>query len=188
MCDVFVSCDEGFLGQRCECEQQSDADSIVNMLASCRPDNGSLVCSGHGICECGKCVCRGHYSGKFCECDDSSCEHHDGLLCNGKSSGLAQKFIFFFLFYLRFKTHYLHLCAFDIGKGRCKCGTCQCTSNYTGSACECSPSQDKCMNDSMNDIGLCSGQGKCTCNRCQCNEGFKEEHCSAFTDECMLLK
>ncbi len=28
MCDVFVSCDEGFLGQRCECEQQSDADSM----------------------------------------------------------------------------------------------------------------------------------------------------------------
>lgn len=40
----------------------------------------------------------------------------------------------------------------------------------------------------MNEKGLCSGQGKCTCNRCQCNEGFKGEHCSAFTDECMLLK
>lgn len=185
MCDVFVSCDKGHLGQSCECLQQSDADSIDNMQASCRPDNGSLVCSGHGKCECGKCVCHGHYSGKFCECDDNSCEYHNGLLCNGKSSGLAQKCCFLFLSFLnfRFKTHYLLLCAFVIGNGRCVCGTCQC-SNYTGSACECSPSQDKCMNDKV----LCSSQGKCTCNRCQCNEGFKGEHCSAFTDECARLK
>lgn len=96
-----------------------------------------------------------------------------------------KNFAFSFCLFLnfRFKTHYLLLCAFVIGNGRCVCGTCQC-SDYTGSACECSPSQDKCMNDK----GLCSSQGKCTCNRCQCYEGFKGEHCSAFTDECTRLK
>ncbi|XP_051753732.1 integrin beta-7 [Ctenopharyngodon idella] len=78
------SCDEGYLGQQCECVQQSDADSTFKMLASCQPDNSSLVCSGHGICQCGKCVCQGHYSGDYCQCDANSCERNNGKLCNDK--------------------------------------------------------------------------------------------------------
>lgn len=83
-----------------------------------------------------------------------------------------------------FKTHYLLLCVIVIGQGTCKCGICECKENYSGSACECSPSQDKCINDK----GLCSGQGKCTCNRCQCNTGFVGDNCSTFMDACMLFK
>lgn len=190
VCNVCISCDEGYLGQHCECVQQSDADSTTNMLASCRPDNGSLVCSGHGTCECGKCVCQGHYSGKYCECDDNSCENHNGKSCNGKQNiwlfilAIFCNYIRFVSLSFTFKTHYLLLCVIVIGQGTCKCGICECKENYSGSACECSPSQDKCINDK----GLCSGQGKCTCNRCQCNTGFVGDNCSTFMDACMLFK
>ncbi|XP_016322549.1 integrin beta-7-like [Sinocyclocheilus anshuiensis] len=143
------SCDEGHLGQRCECVQQSDADSIINMLASCRPDNSSLVCSRHGTCECGKCVCHGHYSGKFCECDDNSCEYHNNHLCNGKG---------------RCKCGTCHctegytgsacecspsqdkcmndkgLCS---GQGKCTCNRCQCNEGFKGE--HCSAFTDECM-------------------------------------------
>ncbi|XP_030634337.1 integrin beta-7 [Chanos chanos] len=77
------SCNEDRLGQQCECERQTDTDSTLAMLGSCRQANSSQVCSGQGTCECGKCSCRGAYRGDYCECDDSSCELRDGKLCSG---------------------------------------------------------------------------------------------------------
>uniref|UniRef100_A0A671M2I3 Integrin beta n=1 Tax=Sinocyclocheilus anshuiensis TaxID=1608454 RepID=A0A671M2I3_9TELE len=137
----MCSCDEGYLGQRCECVQQSDADSIANMLASCRPDNSSLVCSGHGTCECGKCVCQGQFSGKFCEWDDNSCEYHNGFLCNGKGRCMCGKCIC--------SNNYTgsscecspsqdkcindkRLCS---GQGKCTCNHCQCNPGFKGEHC-----------------------------------------------------
>uniref|UniRef100_A0A673MXW4 Integrin beta n=1 Tax=Sinocyclocheilus rhinocerous TaxID=307959 RepID=A0A673MXW4_9TELE len=137
----MCSCDEGYLGQRCECVQQSDADSIANMLASCRPDNSSLVCSGHGTCECGKCVCQGQFSGKFCEWDDNSCEYHNGFLCNGKGRCMCGKCIC--------SNNYTgsscecspsqdkcindkRLCS---GQGKCTCNRCQCNPGFKGEHC-----------------------------------------------------
>ena len=54
--------------------------------------NTSDVCEGHGQCMCGVCECAainsGHpsqrYSGKFCECDDFSCDYYDNKICSGK--------------------------------------------------------------------------------------------------------
>uniref|UniRef100_A0A672NAQ4 Integrin beta n=1 Tax=Sinocyclocheilus grahami TaxID=75366 RepID=A0A672NAQ4_SINGR len=137
----MCSCDEGYLGQRCECVQQSDADSVANMLASCRPDNSSLVCSGHGTCECGKCVCQGQFSGKFCEWDDNSCEYHNGFLCNGKGRCMCGKCIC--------SNNYTgsscecspsqdkcindkRLCS---GQGKCTCNRCQCNPGFKGEHC-----------------------------------------------------
>ncbi|XP_043098149.1 integrin beta-7 [Puntigrus tetrazona] len=133
-------CDDGYVGQHCECVQQSDSDSIIKMMASCQSDN-LLFCNGHGTCECGKCVCHGHYSGRFCECDDSSCERHKGILCNGKgrcSCGTCQ-------------------CTDDYtgsacecspsqdkcmndkwlcsGQGKCTCDRCQCNEGFKGEHC-----------------------------------------------------
>ena len=54
------------------------------------------VCSGHGKCVCGKCVCdyiseyeedtlKRRYSGSYCECNDHECPHSDGWICGGKA-------------------------------------------------------------------------------------------------------
>lgn len=74
------SCDEGHLGQRCDCQQPKDYVSVDN---ACRQDVFSQACSGHGICECGKCVCQSNFKGNFCQCDDSSCPRHDNKPCGG---------------------------------------------------------------------------------------------------------
>ncbi|KAL7832815.1 hypothetical protein SRHO_G00298330 [Serrasalmus rhombeus] len=80
------SCNEGHLGQYCECKRQSDMNSTHAILKNCRANEESQVCSGHGSCECGECRCIGHFSGKFCECDDASCEHHNSKICNGQGT------------------------------------------------------------------------------------------------------
>ncbi|XP_026069064.1 integrin beta-7 [Carassius auratus] len=135
------NCDEAYLGQRCECMKQSDADSYANMLESCRPDNNSLVCSGHGNCECGKCVCEGQFSGKLCECDDNSCDYYNGHRCNGKGICKCGKCIC--------SDNYTgsacecspiqdkcikdkRLCS---GQGKCTCNHCQCNPGFKGEHC-----------------------------------------------------
>ena len=81
-------CNEGRLGRECECS--SDAVPSTDMDASCRPDNSSeMVCSGRGDCLCGECVCHGRENlgellyGKYCECDNFSCDRTAGLMCGG---------------------------------------------------------------------------------------------------------
>lgn len=74
------SCDSGFLGQRCECEQ---TEGMASLDASCRQNDSPELCSGHGSCECGVCRCRGSHSGQFCQCDDNNCERHNNALCGG---------------------------------------------------------------------------------------------------------
>ena len=40
-------------------------------------ESSGLLCSGRGVCECGKCYCdkspMGNVYGSLCECDDFSC-------------------------------------------------------------------------------------------------------------------
>ncbi|KAJ8359034.1 hypothetical protein SKAU_G00155590 [Synaphobranchus kaupii] len=79
----ICSCDEGLLGQRCECEKHGAEDSMGAMDAQCRQTNASQLCSGQGNCECGRCVCRGTHQGEHCECDDASCPRHNNVLCGG---------------------------------------------------------------------------------------------------------
>ncbi|XP_067314570.1 integrin beta-7 [Pseudorasbora parva] len=143
------SCDEGHLGQHCECVQQSDADSTANMLASCRPDNNSLVCSGHGICECGKCVCQHLYRGKYCECDANSCEHKNGKPCNDKGDCICGQCYCW-------ENYTGPACACSpsqdkcindnvlcSGQGKCTCNQCECNTGFTGE--DCSTFIDACM-------------------------------------------
>ncbi|MEE6472129.1 hypothetical protein FKM82_009488 [Ascaphus truei] len=105
---ISEACSEGHRGKNCECRPDED-----DTEAGCWGE-GSLPCSGRGRCECGHCLCNIHVRGKLCDCDDASCERHEGHLCGG------------------------------ISRGVCNCGTCECSSNYTGSACSCSGDTSAC--------------------------------------------
>jgi hypothetical protein len=78
----LLSCAPGRLGRLCEC---SEAElSSLDLESGCRAPNGTgPLCSGKGRCQCGRCSCTGQSSGRLCECDDASCERHEGILCGG---------------------------------------------------------------------------------------------------------
>lgn len=86
-----------YYGKFCECDD-----------FTCRRHSG-LPCSGpdHGICECGKCVCKWGWSGEACECPDSkeNCYPPD----------------------------FSEEC---MGRGSCECGVCKCKENYSGKYCD----------------------------------------------------
>lgn len=63
------------------------ADQVFLLISR---SSNEAVCSGHGECVCGQCVCnviRGNqkYSGQYCECNDFSCNYHNGALCGGNN-------------------------------------------------------------------------------------------------------
>uniref|UniRef100_UPI00358E5D80 integrin beta-1-like n=1 Tax=Myxine glutinosa TaxID=7769 RepID=UPI00358E5D80 len=155
-------CNEGRLGRECECS--SDAVPITDMDASCHADNSSeVVCSGHGDCLCGECVCHGRENlgellyGKNCECDNFSCDRTAGVMCGGN--------------------------------GVCDCSRCKCFDNFTGAACDCPVATDGCQSP---DGETCSGRGTCVCGTCQCVEskyqGPKCELCPMCPEACQEHK
>lgn len=91
--------------------------------SDCRPVNSTttLDCSGKGQCVCGVCECEKRnnpdevISGKYCECDNFSCERDKGLLCAGKDHGT------------------------------CECGECICKPGWTGPDCTCRSSKETCI-------------------------------------------
>ncbi|KAM9483670.1 integrin beta-7 isoform 1-T2 [Clarias gariepinus] len=131
-------CNEGYLGQRCQCKSTSD----TAMRMSCRSDNSSQECSGRGSCECGECVCMEMFSGPYCECDDFSCSRHNGVMCNGKGKCKCGK--------CQCEKHYIRpgcecnnstdkcpqkygkLCS---GHGECTCNSCDCNDGFLGLDC-----------------------------------------------------
>ncbi|NWH74344.1 ITB2 protein, partial [Piaya cayana] len=124
----ICSCNSGYMGKNCECDTKGRTS--MELEGSCRKDNSSLICSGQGDCVCGQCICHTSDSsdrqiyGTFCECDNTNCEFHNGLLCSGKAHG------------------------------RCDCGECKCESSYEGSACQCLKSKADCLNDKGHECSL----------------------------------
>ncbi|GAA6227175.1 integrin beta-1-like [Lates japonicus] len=153
-------CKEGRVGTFCECNQAELSEVVDPYL--CHRDNVSGVCSGHGECVCGKCVCHksskkpNHaYYGQFCECSDFSCDHYQGLQCGGN--------------------------------GRCVCGVCVCLPGFSGQACECPLSLESCLSQ---DRQVCAGRGDCHCGTCVCHDdrfqGPTCELCPSCPSVCSL--
>ncbi|XP_040147677.1 integrin beta-8 isoform X3 [Ictidomys tridecemlineatus] len=152
--------DETFLDSKClQCDESKchfDEDAFPS--ESCRLHKDQPVCSGRGVCICGKCVCHkiklGKVYGKYCEKDDFSCPYHHGNLC--------------------------------AGHGECEAGRCQCFSGWEGDRCQCpSASSQHCVNSKGQ---VCSGRGTCVCGRCECTDprsiGRFCEHCPTCHTAC----
>ncbi|KAM4689044.1 integrin beta-8 [Discoglossus pictus] len=104
---------------------------------SCKALPGLPVCSGRGICFCGKCSCHktklGKVYGKYCEMDDFSCPYYYGKLCSGN--------------------------------GECEDGKCKCYDGWEGDLCHCTSSKEQCMDSTgliCSGRGTCVC-GKCQC-------------------------
>ncbi|KAJ8397039.1 hypothetical protein AAFF_G00010930 [Aldrovandia affinis] len=138
----LCSCEEGHVGQRCECQQQDD-DPALTLEASCRQTNVSQLCSGQGSCECGHCICRSHYTGDFCHCDPTSCSRHDNLICGGNGRcdcGMCECHPNFAGPACHCSTLKDRCWAGDGGQlcsghGRCECNRCHCQAGFYGEHC-----------------------------------------------------
>lgn len=69
-------------------ENKCHIDEDTFPSESCKSHKDQPVCSGRGVCICGKCLCHkikfGKVYGKYCEKDDFSCPYHHGNLCAGE--------------------------------------------------------------------------------------------------------
>ena len=82
----ICECDADFFGPTCECDV-NNLKFDDDLEAGCRPDNTtSVLCNNRGECVCGECACsprenpEEEVTGDYCECDNFSCDRHNGLL------------------------------------------------------------------------------------------------------------
>uniref|UniRef100_A0A0N4ZE01 INB domain-containing protein n=1 Tax=Parastrongyloides trichosuri TaxID=131310 RepID=A0A0N4ZE01_PARTI len=131
------NCENGYGGDRCECEfSKYGVSSNDELNNKCKASEDAEICSGNGRCRCGVCQCtfQDVIKGRFCECDNSACPaDEEGRLCHGR--------------------------------GTCECGKCICNEGYESEDCSCTSNQDACKeNDSIcSSNGVCEC-GKCICS------------------------
>lgn len=139
----------------------SEENSGCQPFSSDNTTIGGSECSGRGNCVCNQCECERRaqpeeiISGKFCECDNFSCDRHMGLLCSGPEKGI------------------------------CTCGTCTCQPGWIGDACDCRASNATCIApNSQAESTVCSGHGTCECGACRCNSNEEGRFSGKFCEKC----
>ncbi|XP_050504277.1 integrin beta-PS isoform X2 [Diabrotica virgifera virgifera] len=156
----ICECNPGNFGKHCECIAD---DIYTNITANyCSPPNApnELECSGRGQCVCNKCVCEARENeneriyGKYCECENFSCERHDGKLCSGPDHGI------------------------------CDCGVCHCKEEWSGPNCACAKSNATCYAPGVTDGKICSGHGTCECGVCHCDVTDEGRYSGKFCERC----
>ncbi|XP_075994607.1 integrin beta-6 [Genypterus blacodes] len=159
------ACQPGFLGQECECSEES-AQS-----AGCLATEEGESCSGQGECYCGQCVCHassfGRIYGPYCQCDNYSCVRFRGELCGGHGECDCGEC----LCHAGWTGEYCN-CSVSTeacvsadgtvcgGRGECECGRCVCSvPGASGERCEkCPTCGDACS--SARSCVECHLQGK----------------------------
>ncbi|XP_069966730.1 integrin beta-PS isoform X2 [Bactrocera oleae] len=167
VCGV-CQCEDKFVGAQCQCsntDMQESNDSSHN----CHDNTTMIDCSGRGMCSCGQCQCDKRsneeevISGKYCQCDNFSCERHEQRLCSGP------------------------------GHGKCECGQCVCNEGWQGKACECEVSTDKCRKKGDDKLCSGKGKCECGACKCQTTaqgrySGQYCETCPTCSSLCSKLK
>ncbi|KAM8718425.1 hypothetical protein ACLKA7_001609 [Drosophila subpalustris] len=169
MCGI-CQCDELHFGGTCECSM-SDVHLNNGNKNMCRQGNNTNAadCNGRGSCACGRCECNKRpnpeeiISGKYCECENFSCERNKNLLCSGPDHGT------------------------------CECNRCNCKPGWTGSSCDCSTSQDTCMPPNGGEICSGHGTCECGVCKCKSTDdgrysGKYCDKCPTCSGRCHELK
>lgn len=91
----------------------------------------------------------------MCQCDNFSCERHNGLICSGPEHGT------------------------------CVCGVCECKEGWMGDNCACKNATNLCIKpDSEDPTQICSGNGDCECGICKCRETEEGKYFGRFCEHC----
>lgn len=167
----ICECYPGAYGPHCECLPDDLTANATTTDCIQRNLPNAVECSGRGQCVCKKCICETRASeneriyGRFCECDNFSCDRHDGKLCSGPDHGT------------------------------CDCGTCHCKEEWEGPNCGCIKSKATCYAPGVVDGKICSGHGTCQCGVCKCEttpdgpySGKFCERCPTCSDRCIEFR
>ncbi|XP_014909048.1 integrin beta-1-like isoform X3 [Poecilia latipinna] len=141
-CECYVP----YFGKQC----QMNGDSISPQYEDlCRTGPNAPVCSGSGICVEGFCECNRRadpketYSGRYCECSNFDCPHHNNRLCGGNGRCECGRCVC--------NSEWIGSacsCSMETascmaknqmlcnGRGVCECGKCHCIPPYVGATCE----------------------------------------------------
>ncbi|XP_064454956.1 integrin beta-PS-like [Ornithodoros turicata] len=126
-------------------------------VRACIFPNDTVPCSGRGLCICGICACEArpnpgeHIFGRYCECDNYSCDRVNGMLCGGPERGF------------------------------CECGKCVCFPSFAGPDCNCRTAIDTCVAPDgvlCSGRGICVC-GKCLCHEGETGL-YWGQHCEFF--------
>jgi len=144
----ICACHDERSGEHCECS--GDAD-IAHLESLCKADNSSdVLCSERGNCFCGVCECQTRanpaelFSGKYCECDNFSCDRIDNKICSGNGECVCGQCACFTGWTGKAcDCQTTNEACIPIGGGEvcsgsgiCDCGTCRCSPNSVGKYCE----------------------------------------------------
>ncbi|XP_064455980.1 integrin beta-PS-like [Ornithodoros turicata] len=162
----ICNCYENRYGRQCECDAK-DTDQAKDEKG-CYFPNDTKPCSGRGDCRCGVCECHPRenrdeeVTGKYCECDNFSCDRVDGQLCGGPE------------------------------QGTCVCGQCECLDTWSGPDCNCRDRNDTCIAPngkicSGNGECVC-GQCRCFETDTERYSGLYCEDCPTCPGKCDAFK
>uniref|UniRef100_A0A915I8T4 Integrin beta n=1 Tax=Romanomermis culicivorax TaxID=13658 RepID=A0A915I8T4_ROMCU len=163
-CGVCI-CDEGFVGRHCECNSTGVSTAQMDMLCRKGNDSEQQICSDRGYCSCGQCICQKRNDPK---------ELIYGKYCECDNYNCPRRNRL--------------LCS---DHGECGCDSvCNCTTGWTGAACECPDHQRDCVSPNGK---ICNDRGKCECGVCKCFRDLRYsgrtcEICVTCTEQCEVYR
>ncbi|XP_052756956.1 integrin beta-nu-like isoform X2 [Galleria mellonella] len=152
VCGV-CQCDQGWMGPQCNCNIKDFSPSL-DLLAQCRENYTSGVCSGAGDCFCGKCDCDRGFNGRYCQCKTCEIDNENGLECGG------------------------------LDRGTCMCGKCKCEEGWSGVACDCTQSNETCIAKGSDQICSGRGDCVCGQCECWTQDGYISLYKGAYCESC----
>ncbi|XP_039765268.1 integrin beta pat-3-like [Pararge aegeria] len=78
-------CNEDRTGKKCECDKKSPGMNPNDNSPCISPasSDGGIICSGHGACVCGECICiNKDYTGSYCQCHKNMCPQYNDMACS----------------------------------------------------------------------------------------------------------